>query len=77
MRWVADQLGHADPALTLREYAHALPNDEPDLSFVNFSSAEGGADRSGGVTKRRYASPPLDEPSDYDAQLPDLTGGFK
>ncbi len=75
VRWVADQLGHADPALTLRTYAHALPEDEPDLSFVDFSSTEGGADRAGGVTKRRYASPPLDEPSDYDAQLPDLTGG--
>lgn len=58
VRWVADQLGHADPALTLRTYAHALPEDEPDLSFVDFSSAKGGAERSGGVTKRRYASPP-------------------
>ena len=75
VRWVADQLGHADPALTLRTYAHALPEDEPDLSFVDFSSAEGSAARSGGVTKRRYASPPLDVPSDYDAQLPDFTGG--
>jgi integrase len=24
VRWVADQLGHSDPALTLRVYAHAL-----------------------------------------------------
>jgi integrase len=24
IRWVADQLGHADPSLTLRVYAHAL-----------------------------------------------------
>ena len=36
MRWVADQLGHADPALTLRVYAHAIPNDEQDLSFLDF-----------------------------------------
>jgi len=36
VRWVADQLGHADPGLTLRVYAHVIPNDEPDLSFLNF-----------------------------------------
>jgi len=36
VRWVADQLGHADPALTLRVYAHVIPNDEPDLSFLEF-----------------------------------------
>ena len=37
IRWVADQLGHADPALTLRVYAHAMPEDETDLSFADFS----------------------------------------
>ena len=26
IRWVADQLGHADPALALRVYAHAIRN---------------------------------------------------
>jgi len=36
VRWVADQLGHADPALTLRVYAHVIPNDEQDLSFLDF-----------------------------------------
>ena len=36
MRWVADQLGHADPALTLRVYAHAMREEEPDLSFAEF-----------------------------------------
>gem|GEM_PF-4743496 len=36
MRWVADQLGHADPALTLRVYAHVIPNDEQELSFLDF-----------------------------------------
>ncbi len=24
VRWIADQLGHADPVLTLRVYAHAM-----------------------------------------------------
>jgi integrase len=34
IRWVADQLGHADPAMTIRVYAHAMPEDETDLSFA-------------------------------------------
>ncbi len=36
IRWVADQLGHADPALTLRVYAHVIPEEENDLSFLDF-----------------------------------------
>lgn len=36
VRWVADQLGHADPALTLRVYAHAMREDEADVSFADF-----------------------------------------
>jgi hypothetical protein len=36
IRWVADQLGHADPALTLRVYAHAMREEEIDLSFAEF-----------------------------------------
>jgi hypothetical protein len=36
IRWVADILGHADPALTLRVYAHAMPSEEDDLSFAEF-----------------------------------------
>ena len=38
VRWVADQLGHADPALTLRVYAHALREEESDLSFAEFDA---------------------------------------
>ncbi len=47
IRWVADQLGHADPALTLRVYAHAIQDEESDLSFANF-----------GDSKRLYPAPP-------------------
>jgi hypothetical protein len=36
IRWVADQLGHADPALTLRVYAHVMKGEERDLSFAEF-----------------------------------------
>ncbi len=35
-RWVADQLGHADPALTLRVYSHVMKSEERDLSFAEF-----------------------------------------
>jgi hypothetical protein len=40
---VSDQLGHADPAFTLRVYAHAMRDEESDLSFAEF-----------GGTKRLY-----------------------
>ena len=40
IRWVADQLGHSDPALTLRVYAHAMREEETDLSFVDFGGSE-------------------------------------
>ena len=49
IRWVADQLGHADPALTLRVYAHAMREEESDLSFANFGSPG-----------RPYTAPPSD-----------------
>ena len=39
IRWVSEQLGHADPAFTLRTYAHVLRGDEIDLSFADFSSS--------------------------------------
>ncbi len=40
VRWVADQLGHSDPALTLRVYAHAMREEEDDLSFADFGGSE-------------------------------------
>ena len=50
VRWVADALGHADPALTLRVYAHAMHDEERDLSFAEFSDP-----------KRPYTAPQLEE----------------
>jgi hypothetical protein len=35
--WVADVLGHADPAVTLRWYGHAIPAENADLSFADFA----------------------------------------
>ena len=49
VRWVADQLGHADPALTLRVYAHAMREEETDLSFAEFDGS-----------KRLYPAPASD-----------------
>jgi hypothetical protein len=40
VRWVAEQLGHSDPALTLRVYAHAMREEESDLSFADFGGSE-------------------------------------
>ncbi len=42
IRWVSEVLGHANPELTLRVYAHVLRDEEQDLSFLDF---EGAAER--------------------------------
>ena len=41
IRWVADQLGHAKPELTLRVYCHAMRREEEDLSFADFGDGTG------------------------------------
>ena len=65
LRWVSQQLGHANPELTLRTYAHVLKGEEADISFADFGAHN--------VAERLYASPALRaEPSNDDA--PDLTG---
>jgi len=46
LRWVAQQLGHANPELTLRTYAHVMPEKESDVYFANF-----------GGSKRLYPAP--------------------
>ena len=52
IRWVASQLGHSNPELTLRVYAHALREEETDLSFLDF----GGTKRHPRGTERRAAA---------------------
>ena len=42
VRWVADQLGHSDPALTLRVYAHAMR--EISIDYSMFLGASEGVD---------------------------------
>ena len=63
IRFVAEQLGHANPALTLRVYAHAMPAEPGDVGFADFTS----------VTKRHYASPP-DEAGAGSKNAPDASG---
>ncbi len=49
VRWVADQLGHSSPMLTLKTYAHAMREEEADLAFADFAVADG--------PERHYAAP--------------------
>ena len=56
MRWVADVLGHADPALTLRVYAHAMPAEHGDLAFADFASTN-----LGDAPGRPYTAPVSEE----------------
>jgi len=64
VRWVADQLGHADPALTLRTYAHALREEETDLSFAEF-----------GGPGRPYTAPETEEATDEASNPPESLVG--
>ena len=40
VRWAVSQLGYANPELTLRVYAHALREEETDLSFLDFGDTK-------------------------------------
>ena len=42
IKWVSEQLGHRDAAVTLNTYAHALPDEEKDLSYLPGSGAGAG-----------------------------------
>ena len=64
VRWVADQLGHASPMLTLKTYAHSIREEEADLSFADFASEN--------VAKRLYTSPTT-ERKRATQNAPDLT----
>lgn len=50
IRWVADQLGHSDPSTTLKHSAHAMREDDEDLSFLRLGDGIG----------RHNTAPPLD-----------------
>ena len=72
--WTADQLGHASPMLTLETYAHAMREEEADLSFADFGVLTmgriGGGDAVSDVAIGR--GPSLDaEPVPEDENAPD------
>jgi len=71
IRFVAEQLGHANPALTLRVYAHAVPVEGGDLAFADFGSADDRPARStepvGDVSGRLYPSPAQEADSERDS----------
>jgi integrase len=49
LAWVAKQLGHSSPNVTLGFYAHALEREETDLSFADFTVRD--------TTGRPYTAP--------------------
>ena len=71
IRWVAEQLGHSNPELTLRVYAHAMPVEEHDLAFADFAPS-GQAD-SQNTPKRPYTAPALPD-DDANKNAPDRSG---
>ena len=40
VKWVSNQLGHANPEVTLRIYAHLIPEEDNDLSFLDFGGTK-------------------------------------
>ncbi len=76
VRWVAEQLGHADPSLTLRVYAHVIPDEETDLSFLSFGSASMGQNFGPG---RPYTAPESsddEESEDTDDVTTEISAAF-
>jgi len=61
VRWVADQLGRADPALTVRVYAHSLPTDGGDLAFADFGTV---AEMAENGSEWLYPAPTVDGEND-------------
>ena len=79
IRFVAEQLGHSNPALTLRVYAHALPVEGGDLAFADFGSALSGRSSGPGeasdVAERLYTSPASELDSENENALGVSTRG--
>ena len=68
LRWVADQLGHSSPMMTLKTYAHVLREEEADLSFADFAP-EGVAGRLYTSPKENGAGDPLANPANSLVEL--------
>ena len=55
--WVASQLGHSNPELTLRVYAHAMREEETDLSSSTSAAPDGTPAAPGEWRARERESP--------------------
>ena len=62
IRWISDQIGHADPAFTLQTYAHLMPEEESNLSFAEFGVGVNEKRVAIGAPKRPYTAPAEIEP---------------
>jgi hypothetical protein len=62
---VAEQLGHSSPMLTLKTYAHAIHEEEMDLSFADFEVRDG--------SERLYPAPRSTTQAEQ-KNAPDLSG---
>ena len=73
VKWVAEQLGHSTPMLTLRTDAHAMPEEEADLGFANFATDLRDAETATEGSKRPYTVPAIDA-EERDENAPALSG---
>jgi integrase len=63
LAWVADQLGHSSPNVTLRYYAHALPAEAGDLGFADLLTVSDDAKRRRTAHQDKGAGNPVANPS--------------
>ena len=45
IKWVAEVLGHSDPSITLRTYAHAIHRDADGMGFLSAPAEKESSDR--------------------------------
>ena len=74
IRFVADQLGHADPGFTLRIYAHWIRTDLAEMDFADFGEADSATPN---VIKRHYASPAIDAAEQPEGAISQLVDAAK
>ena len=68
IRFVAEQLGHHDPAFTLKTYAHLMPSESEDMGFADFSASSKRHETAPNGTVRKA-------PGEATAQLREKKGG--
>ena len=75
VKWTAEQRGHSSPMLTLKTYAHVMPQEDADLSFADFGAVVGatplsdGAERLYPALRKKEGSARHANPSDLLVEL--------